>query len=176
MQTLAALTPTLRVGIVAPQTDPLRDGEPFTPFTNQICYVKPGAEGLLSPTNLEQAIQILALDDLQLLLIENVSELNLPVDYDLGQDIRVVIFSVAAGDQKAAKYAESVRWADAIIINKLDLLDPRSFDVEKFCTHTLQLNPKAKIFVLSAMSRTGMAEWVAWLREHVRSGRRQRRN
>ena len=173
MQTLAALTPAFRVGVVAALTDPGRHSEPYTAFTNQISHANPGAERLLSPSNLKEALQTLALGDLQLLLIDNVSQFNVPPDYDLGQDIRVVIFSVAAGDHNAAKYAESVRWADAVIINKLDLLNPNSFDVGKFRTHVQRLNPRATIFIASATSGTGMDKWTAWLRSQVHPRKRQ---
>ena len=169
LQTLAALTPAIRVGVIAAQGDPSRDGEPYSSFTNQVSHFVSGNARLLSAANLQSALSNLQLNDLDLLLIENASFWDIPNDYDVGQDVRVLIYSIAAGDHKAAKYPESVRWADAVVINKLDLLTQSSFDVEKFCKDLRQLNLGIKIFIVSAISGAGMDEWIAWLRQQLRA-------
>ena len=60
--------------------------------------------------------------DLDLLLIENVGNLVCPTSYDLGEDAKVVVLSVAEGEDKPLKYPGIFRKAELMILNKVDLL------------------------------------------------------
>ena len=72
------------------------------------------------------------LDRVDLLFIENVGNLICPVGFDLGQDVKVGMFSVTEGDDKPAKHPFIVAEAAAIILNKMDLLPYVPFRKEVF--------------------------------------------
>ncbi|MEO5367940.1 MAG: hydrogenase nickel incorporation protein HypB [Magnetococcus sp. WYHC-3] len=99
-----------------------------------------------------------------LLFIENLGNLVCPAAFDLGEARRVVLLSVAEGDDKPLKYPDMFLSADLVLITKVDLLPHVDFDVEACRAALLRLNPKGAILPLSARSGTGMAEWLRWLR------------
>ncbi len=107
--------------------------------------------------------------DVDLLFIENVGNLICPVDFDLGEDYRVVMVSVTEGDDVIAKHPEIFRLADVIIINKVSLADAVEADVDKMVEDAKRLNPKAKIIKMDLKKGIGFEEWLEWLRCALRS-------
>jgi hydrogenase nickel incorporation protein HypB len=77
-----------------------------------------------------QAMQRLALKDDSLLLIENVGNLVCPAGFDLGEEHKVVIFSVTEGEDKPLKYPDMFRAADLMLLSKCDLLPYLEFDAD----------------------------------------------
>ena len=74
------------------------------------------------------AAEKLNLDELDLLIIENVGNLVCPAGYDLGEALRVVLFSVTEGEDKPLKYPIMFKSAHVVIISKIDLADAAGFD------------------------------------------------
>ncbi len=107
--------------------------------------------------------------DVDLLFIENVGNLICPVDFDLGENYRVVMVSVTEGDDVIAKHPEIFRLADVIIINKVSLADAVEADVDKMVEDARKLNPKAKIIRMDLKKGIGFEEWLEWLRCALRS-------
>lgn len=102
--------------------------------------------------------------DVDLILIENVGNLICPVDFDLGEDYRVVMVSVTEGDDVVEKHPEIFRLADVIIINKVGLAEFVEADVEKMVEDAKNLNPNAKIIKMDLKKGIGFGEWIEFLR------------
>jgi hydrogenase nickel incorporation protein HypB len=115
-----------------------------------------------------EALDRLPLQDLDLLLIENVGNLICPSEFDLGEHYKVVIASTPEGDDKPLKYPMVFADADAILINKVDLLPYVDFDVEGFKSSVRDLNPDVPFFLVSCKTGEGLQEWADWLRGRVR--------
>jgi hydrogenase nickel incorporation protein HypB len=64
--------------------------------------------------------------DLDFLFIENVGTLACPASYDLGEDLRQVLFSVTEGEDKPLKYLTMFNSADVAVITKMDLAEQSS--------------------------------------------------
>ena len=58
----------------------------------------------LESAMIKRAVDVLDLDRLDLIIIENVGNLVCPTDFDLGENIKVMILSVPEGDYKPLKY------------------------------------------------------------------------
>ena len=113
-----------------------------------------------------------ALDLLQpaagsLLIIENVGNLVCPALFDLGEQARVVIFSVTEGEDKPLKYPHMFSTADALLLSKIDLLPHLRVDLSKMIDNALAINPKLKVFPVSAYSGEGLEDWYGWLRHEL---------
>ncbi len=113
-----------------------------------------------------------ALDLLQpaagsLLIIENVGNLVCPALFDLGEQARVVIFSVTEGEDKPLKYPHMFSTADALLLSKIDLLPHLRVDLSKMIDNALAINPKLKVFPVSAYSGEGLDDWYGWLRHKL---------
>lgn len=101
------------------------------------------------------------------LFIENVGNLVCPAMFDLGEGARVVIASVTEGDDKPLKYPDMFHSSQLCIINKTDLLPYVPFDLEKFKTNALKVNPELQFIEVSALKDDGLKTWYAWLHQHV---------
>ncbi|RLI86299.1 MAG: hydrogenase accessory protein HypB [Archaeoglobales archaeon] len=123
-----------------------------------------GKECHLDAHLVHHALEDFDLDGLDVLFIENVGNLICPVDFDLGEDYRVVMVSVTEGDDVVSKHPEIFRLADVIIINKVALADAVEADVEKMFNDARRLNPKAKIIKMDLKRDVGFDEWMEWLR------------
>ena len=104
-------------------------------------------------------------NDVDILFIENVGNLICPVDFDLGEDVRVVMVSVTEGDDVIGKHPEIFRVADVIIINKVGLANFVDADVEKMVEDARKLNPNAKIIKMDLKSDIGFDEWLRFLED-----------
>ncbi|TBL80303.1 hydrogenase nickel incorporation protein HypB [Paenibacillus thalictri] len=110
-----------------------------------------------------QALEYVELADIDLLIIENVGNLVCPAEFDLGEELDIVVLSATEGEDKVAKYPFVFKKADAVILNKTDLLPYIPFDVERFEAEVRLLNVAAPIFQVSALKRDGLDEWIGWL-------------
>jgi hydrogenase nickel incorporation protein HypB len=109
--------------------------------------------------------------DLDLLFIENVGNLICPTSYDLGEDFKVVLLSVAEGDDKPFKYPAIFSRASLTIISKMDLLPYVGFDLTAVETQVRALNPASRIIKTSARTQDGIGEWCDYLHEAFRKKR-----
>jgi hydrogenase nickel incorporation protein HypB len=115
--------------------------------------------------------------DTDVLFIENVGNLVCPAEFPLGEHLRVVCLSVTEGDDKPFKYPVIFHNCDAVIFTKCDLLAYVNFDMDRARSFVHNLNPSAQIFVVSAKTDLGVADWVFWLKhkkeEHDKQLREQ---
>ncbi len=115
----------------------------------------------------QDALGSLNLADLDLLIIENVGNLVCPANYDLGEDLKVVVLSTTEGDDKPLKYPAMVRNASVLLINKIDLLPYVNCKIEELRGNALKINPGLKVFETSCTTGAGIAPWCDWLRERT---------
>lgn len=110
-----------------------------------------------------------------LMFIENVGNLVCPAEFQLGEHARVVLLSVTEGDDKPIKYPVIFHNCDAVVFTKCDLLPFVDFDLATANNNVYGLNPRARIFAVSACSGQGMAELIAWLAEGLKEYRSKQR-
>jgi hydrogenase nickel incorporation protein HypB len=123
----------------------------------------------LSAVQVSNALKQLPVDDLDVILIENVGNLVCPSAFELGESGKIVVLSVAEGDDKPAKYPAIFAKSKVMLINKIDLLDGGQvdFDIERAKADARRLNKAIEIFPLSARRGDGMAQWCGWLVNQV---------
>jgi hydrogenase accessory protein HypB len=95
---------------------------------------------------IEKQLEKLALESLDLLVIENVGNLVCPASFDLGEDMRMVILSIAEGDDKPLKYPVAFLNADVAVITKIDLAPYIDADVAAMRRNIGEINPKVAVF------------------------------
>jgi len=108
---------------------------------------------------------------LDVLFIENVGNLICPTSYDLGEDFKVVLLSVAEGDDKPFKYPAIFARAAITVITKTDLLPHVDFDLSAVREQVAALNPEGRFLVTSARSGEGMESWYALVEEELAAKR-----
>ncbi len=80
----------------------------------------------------------------------------------------MVVASAPEGHDKPYKYPAMFASADAVVLNKADLLEVFEFDVDYFRRGLEMLNPDVPLFVVSCRTGDGIEDWVAWLLSHLR--------
>ncbi len=100
-----------------------------------------------------------------ILFIENVGNLVCPSEFSLGEDLNIVIASTTEGHDKPYKYPTIYLHADAVLINKSDLLDAMEFDRSVYGEGVSAVNPVAPIMEISCKTGIGMETWARWLLE-----------
>ena len=114
---------------------------------------------------IQKGLDSLDLDRIDLIFIENVGNLVCTADFDLGAHKNVVILSIPEGDDKPHKYPVMFVEADAVLINKVDVLAYFDFKLDTFPEKISGLNPSAKIFPVSAKTGEGLEYWFSWIEE-----------
>jgi hydrogenase nickel incorporation protein HypB len=110
-----------------------------------------------------RAVKQLDLAGLGLLIIENVGNLVCPASFDLGEDLRVVLLSVADGEDKPLKYPPMFHIADAVVISKVDLAKPCDFNRDAAAANIRHIAPRARLFELSSKTGAGLDDWCDYL-------------
>jgi len=100
---------------------------------------------------------------LSLLFIENVGNLVCPTSYDLGEDAKIVVLSVAEGEDKPLKYPGIFRKAELMILNKIDLLPHVPFKIDLARENARSINPTIEIIETSCTTGAGFDQWLKWL-------------
>lgn len=102
-------------------------------------------------------------DELDFLFLENVGNLVCPATYDLGEQLRAVLFSVTEGEDKPLKYPTIFHTADVAVITKMDLAEAVDFDLMAARNAVYMIRPNMTILELSAKTGAGMDSWLQLL-------------
>jgi hydrogenase nickel incorporation protein HypB len=172
-RTIRDLTGPLRVGVI--------EGDLQTDFDAQriraagAAAIQINTEGAchLSAVQVNKALQELPLDKLDIVIIENVGNLVCPSAFELGENGKLVVLSVAEGDDKPAKYPGIFAKSKVLLVNKVDLLGGGlvDFDLDRVKADARRLNKGIEIFPISARTGAGMDAWYDWLRKQAHQTR-----
>jgi hydrogenase nickel incorporation protein HypB len=116
-----------------------------------------------------QGLDNVALEGLDLVILENVGNLVCPAEFDTGACRNAMILSVPEGHDKPLKYPLMFTICDVLLINKIDVMNVFDFDLEKCKEYVWRLNPDMKVIPICAKTGEGVQEWADWLREQTLS-------
>jgi hydrogenase nickel incorporation protein HypB len=167
VQTIARLIPQWKAGVIAANSIFNPDIGRFDAVADQIAKLQLSSGTTLMPQDIQAGLSQLDLAPLGAIFIENLGLLAGPDYCDLGEEVKVAIFSVAAGTDQAVRNPRVVEWADAVVLNKTDLAATAGFDLQSFRADVRRLNPPAKLFELSAVKGEGVESWSAWVGSHI---------
>lgn len=163
LETIKMLKGKTRIGVIEGDISSSLDAEAIGKEGVPVIQINTGGACHLDANMLSSALSNIPLPDIELLLIENVGNLVCPASFALGEHKKVVISSIPEGDDKPFKYPLMFDIADAVLINKIDLLPYLKFDIEVFSKVIKGINEKVEIFPISCVTGQGIQEWVSWL-------------
>jgi hydrogenase nickel incorporation protein HypB len=111
------------------------------------------------------------LEGLDFLFVENVGNLVCPATFDLGEDLRLVLFSVTEGEDKPLKYPTIFNTADVALITKTDLAAAVEFDAAAARRSIQAVRPGMAVFELSSKTGAGLGRWLDYLRSRRAAAR-----
>ncbi|MEJ7891252.1 MAG: hydrogenase nickel incorporation protein HypB [Solirubrobacteraceae bacterium] len=124
-----------------------------------------GGECHLDANMVASAMDALPLDDIDILIVENVGNLVCPAEFRIGEDARIMVASVAEGDDKPLKYPLMFRACELVVINKIDLLEYVDFEMDQFLHHIDAVHPGVASLQVSARTGEGVDGLRTWLTE-----------
>ena len=117
----------------------------------------------ISPQAGKTAFDALDLDALDLVVIENVGNLVCPAGVDLGEDHKIVMVSVAEGEDKPLKYPLIFQNASLALINKVDAAEALGADVDLLEHNIDSVHPGMDVIRLSARTGDNLDSFTAWI-------------
>jgi len=168
-ETIPRLTDKIRIGVIEGDIQTDIDAARISKTKAPVVLINTEGACHLSAAQITAALKELPVKDLDLIFIENVGNLVCPSDFDLGENGKIVVLSVAEGDDKPAKYPAIFAKSKVLLINKIDLLqaDLIDFDIERAKKDARKLNKDIEIFPISAKTGQGMNQWCDWLIKSV---------
>jgi hydrogenase nickel incorporation protein HypB len=135
------------------------DADRLTSAGATAVQIETGGACHLSAVMVQKALAGMDLDNKKLLVIENVGNLVCPAAFDLGEDRKIAVLSVAEGDEKPAKYPALFTRASVVLVSKIDLLPHVTFSIERATGDCRRLNRDVKVFPLSCTTGEGFGAW-----------------
>ncbi|MEF2845629.1 MAG: hydrogenase nickel incorporation protein HypB [Eggerthellaceae bacterium] len=169
LATIEALRDEFNIAVIEGDIASSVDSEKIKEQGIAAVQINTGGACHLESDMIRRAVDVLDLDNLDLIIIENVGNLVCPTDFDLGENMKVMILSVPEGDDKPLKYPGVFQASKAVILNKVDTMPVFTFDKDAFYDHVKQLNPTAPIFPIAATSGAGVDAWANWLADKIRA-------
>ena len=166
-RTIDALRQEISIGVIEGDIQSSYDAERIGQKGVQVVQLNTGGACHLDSNMIKSSLDALALDKLDLLVVENVGNLVCPAEFNVGEDMKAMILSIPEGDDKPLKYPLMFQESRVLLINKIDLLPYVDCDVEKIKKRALQLNANLEIFEISCRTGEGLDGWVDWLRKQV---------
>lgn len=164
-KTIDRLSRTERIGVIVGDLETDNDANRLRTTGAGVVQITTGTLCHLDAEMVARAVGKLSPRDLDILFIENVGNLVCPSAFDLGEGLRVAMLSVTEGEDKPLKYPPLFHSADVVIVSKSDLAEAAEFDRETALANIVRVNPRARIFEVSAKKDRGMDEWCAYLKE-----------
>jgi len=168
-RTLTALGEELGISVVTGDVQTHNDADRLARHTERLVQaVVTNGACHLDARQVAAALDALDLERTRLLFIENVGNLVCPASWDLGEDAKVVLFSVTEGEDKPLKYPKMFQQARCAVLSKMDLLPHVPFKVEQAVEFARRVNPELEIVFTSSVLDDGLEEWYGFLRSQLR--------
>ncbi|TFH07532.1 MAG: hydrogenase nickel incorporation protein HypB [Candidatus Thorarchaeota archaeon] len=106
------------------------------------------------------ALKDVNLSNYDIVFIENVGNLICPAGYSLGADKKIVVVSVTEGPYMIRKHPLTIKRADMVVINKIDLAEILEFDIETLVKDIREVDANLSVHKVSSKTGIGIPELV----------------
>lgn len=171
-RTLERLRNRFSIAVLAGDVQTERDADRLRRCGVPVRAIETGGSCHLDARQVERALEGLDLAEIDLLFIENVGNLVCPSAYDLGESMKVVLLSVAEGDDKPLKYPAAFRKAGALIVTKIDLTPHVNVSAARIIANARSIHPQLIAFPTSTYTGEGLEDWIHWMSNQVTARRR----
>ncbi len=163
-KTMEALLPQQKTIAIVGDLKTTRDADRLSQHAAQSIQINTGMSCHLYANQIAQSIEGLDLSEGDYLFIENVGNMVCPGEFDLGENLKVILLSLPEGDDKVAKYPTIFRAADLVLLTKVDLKKVIPFDLQRVKKDIAKLNAKVSLLEVSSLTGEGMDNWIGWLK------------
>ena len=164
-QTLTRLASSCRVAAVVGDLATDNDANRLARSGAPVRQITTGTLCHLEAAMVRDAIAGWDLGQLDFLFVENVGNLVCPASFDLGESLRLVLFSVTEGEDKPLKYPTIFNTADVAVITKVDLASAVECDLSAVQRNIEAVRPGMEVLEVSAKTGRGMDQWLELLQQ-----------
>lgn len=168
-ETLSRLSRTYRVGALVGDQATANDSDRLARSGAPVRQITTGAECRLDANMIQKALAEWGEANFEALFIENVGNLICPAEYDLGEDLRVVLMAVTEGEDKPLKYPLAFNTSHVAVVTKIDIAEAVGYDRSAAEKSIEQAHPGVAILELSARTGTGIDQWMAFIEDRIRA-------
>lgn len=166
-QTCEAIGGKFRIGVIEGDITTDRDAQRLKKYNIPIVVINTEGGCHLDSHSISKVIDSFDLDNLDVLFVENVGNLICPSQFDLGENFKLAVVSTTEGDDKPGKYPMLFREAEAVLLNKTDLIPYTNFSFESFNSDLKKINSKVPLFEISCTSGDGLEGWYKWISDKI---------
>jgi hydrogenase nickel incorporation protein HypB len=164
IRTLDALRERARVGVIEGDiAGSIDTGKVLAAGAADAIQINTGGNCHLEAAMVARALDRLDLGGVDVVFVENVGNLVCPTHWALGEHVKLCLLSAAEGHDKPVKYPDIFAAADAIVLNKIDLIELVDFERDFFYESARALNPTAPIFEVSCRTGQGILDFGLWI-------------
>ena len=167
-RTIKELNKKLKVAVIEGDIAGTQDAERIGNLGVPVIQINTGGACHLDANLINEVLGELPLKEIELLFIENVGNLVCPAEFNVGEDMKMMLLSITEGDDKPLKYPLMFQESSALILNKIDLLQYTNVSIDKIKKDAMSLSPSIKIFEISCKTGEGISEWTDWLVKKVK--------
>lgn len=159
-----------RFAIIEADVSTSKDSERLTGHDIPIIQIETnlfGRECHVESSWVKKCLEDFDLDNIDCVIIENIGNLVCPAEFELGDDIRVVVLSITEGEDKPVKYPLMFNTSQVTILNKMDLLPHLQYSMDEVRNNISSSNPEMKIFETSVTTEAGFEDVAAFIGEKI---------
>ncbi len=127
--------------------------------------IETGGDCHLNAAMIEGILGRMSLAEGSWLFIENIGNLVCPAEFVVGEDIKIVVASVAEGHDKPVKYPMAFARSAACVMTKIDLASAVGFDEPFFRSALASSAPGIPLFPINGRTGAGVDALIPWLRQ-----------
>ncbi len=165
--TIRRLAPDYRLAVIEGDLQTSIDSERILALGVPAHQITTGTVCHLDARMVAKAIAEFPRQYVDVLFIENVGNLVCPAEFNLGEDLRAMVYSAVEGVDKPKKYPLMFYKADAVLLNKIDLIPYAGVELGELRSNVFEVNPRATIFPISCRSGEGLEAWTEWLTARI---------
>lgn len=144
------------------------DAEKIDALGISVVQLNTEGECHLEAMSIKNILGYFDLEEIEIIFVENIGNLVCPAEFDIGEDLKIAILSIPEGDDKAVKYPLLFSKAEAVVLNKYDMLPYFDFDAEKVERNIMLLNKKAQVYRVSSKTGEGLEPLVNYIENKVK--------
>jgi len=167
MKSIYLLKEEINIGVIEGDITGSEDGKQIKTLGIPVVQINTLGACHLDANMIKEVLKDIPTEEIKLLFIENVGNLVCPAEFYLGENMKVMIFGITEGDDKALKYPLMFQNVDVLLLNKIDLFPYIDIDINKIKDTAQKLNPSLKIFEISCKTEKGINKWIEFLKKSL---------
>jgi len=168
-RSIKELNGKVKIAVIEGDIAGSEDAERIGSLGVPVIQINTGGACHLDANMINEVLGELPLKEIDLLFVENVGNLVCPAEFNVGEDMKMMVLSITEGDDKPLKYPLMFQESSALILNKIDLLPHTNTNMDKIKKDAASLNSSIKIFEVSCRTGNGITEWADWIVRKVKS-------